>query len=174
MSTDLDLDGFRATFLTGEELGPPLRRIQDEREQGPDPGDTAFARQHGLFAGFQVWMGDPSRPIWRVVDGRFAFPTEQRAAAYHAARLAVNSEGQPPVAHEASIGQDCHVFGGTNPHPLVPGMTLTAYFYIFRVQAVVVKLFVMQGPAASEELLTLEAMDDLARRVERRIQKNAS
>ena len=42
MSTNLDLDGFRATFLTGEELGPPLRRIQDEREQGPDPGDTAF------------------------------------------------------------------------------------------------------------------------------------
>ena len=143
----IDLD---ALYLSAEDL-PEMQVAQDSRDAGPDPGDYAFAPCEGRHSGFQVWLADDTRPVWRLVDIRFVFPDVERAAAYHAERLLANSEGNPPVAGAPVAGQDCHVFGGTQDIGLVD-RTMTMYFYVFRVGAVVVKLFVAQGLRASDPL----------------------
>ena len=156
---DLDLD---ALYLDSNELPPGLQVFQDSREEGPDPGDFAFAARDGVHSGSRVWMGDTADTIWQLVDIRFVFPDAERAAAYHAERLTANSEGSPPVGAPL-VGEECKVFGGIHSAP-ESGVEMTAYFYVFRVANVVVKLFAAQGPGA-EEPLTPEHLVPIARRI---------
>jgi hypothetical protein len=67
------------------------------------------------------------------------------------------------------VGEECSVFGGTRS--LQAGgldITLTSYFYVFRIGRVVAKLFVAQGPGA-EGSLTPETVASLAERIVERI-----
>ena len=52
-----DEASFVELFLGEDELVPALRRVQDTRRSGPDPGDRPFARNQGVRAGFQVFTG---------------------------------------------------------------------------------------------------------------------
>ena len=103
----------------------------------------------------------------RLVDIRFVFPDAERAAAYHTERLLANSEGNPPVADVPLAGEDCHVFGGTRRIAAI-GDDMTMYFYVFRVGAVVVKLFAAQGTESAEPLRP-EHLHALAQRVVTRV-----
>jgi hypothetical protein len=105
-----------------------------------------------------------------VVDIRFVFPDAALAALYHQERLLANSEGTPPVEHAEPVGEECHVFGGTRP--LGPGLSMTAYTYIFRVGRVVVKLFAAQGFAARKPL-TPDAVRQIAERIVTRLRRVA-
>src|SRR5262249_11114619 len=108
----LDETSFLGLFLDDRAFGNRLKRIQDSRLQGPDPGDREFARQQGVHFGYAIWMADDDKSVWRVVDARIVFPTAEQARRYHAARLKANSDGMPPVQTTQLVGEECHVFGG--------------------------------------------------------------
>jgi hypothetical protein len=145
-------NGYAALFLNEEDLAP-LRRVQDSRIHPPDPDDAAFVRYGGLRGGFAVWMGSVASAVWRLVDIRFVFPDEERAAAYHAERLIANSEGNPEVHGAPPVGEECSVFGGRSALSLGGAQVeMVTYFYVFRIANVVVKLFVAQGPEAVDAL----------------------
>jgi hypothetical protein len=153
---------FESVYLAADDL-PGMKLVQDSRHHDPDPGDYAFTACEGLHSGFQVWLSEQTKPIWRLVDIRFIFADAERAAAYHAERLLVNSEGNPPVVDAPLAGEDCQVFGGTQ-RVGVADVEMTMYFYVFRVNTVVIKLFVAQG-AESAEPLRLEHLHALAQRI---------
>jgi hypothetical protein len=153
-SADGSLDAYLSTYLNQSDVGPALRWVQDSRVRRADPLDDVFARLHGRRSGLSVWLDEMDCTIWRMVDIRFLFDTAAEATAYHHERLQYNSEGKRPVRQFRSVGQECHVFGGTDKLP-VPGgkeLSMTAYYYIFRVGRVVAKLFVAQGQEATEWL----------------------
>src|SRR5215813_4813477 len=105
-------------FLQDEDLGLPMNLVQDSRLQGPDPADVWFPKYQGILTGMSIWLGSTSEPVWRLVDIRTVFPTEWQASAWHAEAMAYNSEGMPQVDGAPPVGQECRVFGGTNPAPL--------------------------------------------------------
>jgi hypothetical protein len=163
-STELYL----STYLDQNDL-PSMPWVQDSRVSGSDPGDTAFARFHGRVSGLSAWQRDFDQTIWRIVDIRFLFDNAEDAAAYHQERLTYNSEGNPAVSGAPTVGEECFVYGGANSMEMAGvTVTLTTYFYIFRVGRVVAKLFVAQGPNAKDPL-TLEAVVPLSERIAQRI-----
>jgi hypothetical protein len=142
------LSNFASVFLTAGDL-PGMTMSLDSLHCDPDPGDYAFDACGGLHLGVRSWSGGRTDAIWRLHDVRIAFPSAEHAAVYHAERLAINSEGFPPVAGAPLAGEDCHVFGG----PARVGRADTeAYFYLFRVDSVVVKLRATRGPERAESL----------------------
>ena len=152
----------RGLYLVGDDL-PDMTLVQDSATSGPDDGDYAYAACDGMGTGLRVWLGLPTQSIWRIVDIRFAFPDAARAAAYHAERLVANSEGHPALPDAPLVGDECHVFGGSRAMaPL--GVDMTMFFYVFRVGAVVVKLFVAPGPQATQPL-DIEDVHAIAQRV---------
>jgi hypothetical protein len=159
---------FQELFLKSEDFPEPMEMIQDERGSRGYLNDAAFRKYRGLFHGFCVWHGSFERPVWRVVDGRWAFPSMEKAA-----RLKPNSEGHPLVPGAESVGEHCSVFGGTARSPLFPDMLVTAYYYIFRVHNIVVKLFIVQGPNVSDARLKPEIVASIARRIELRINEHS-
>ena len=169
----ITLDEFYEVFLEEDDFPEPLRMVQDNRDQGPDPGNIAFPKYHGLFSGFRVWVGSDERPLWRIVDARWAFPSAEKAQAFHLEQLQHNSEGHPLISEASAVGECCHVFGGTSPNPLIPTMSMTAYYYIFRVHNIVIKLFIAQGIKAVEQKLNVEDVAAIARRIESRINEKA-
>jgi hypothetical protein len=160
---------YLAAFLTQEDLGTSLQCVQDSRVgMGADPGDGLYRRLGGRQTGLAVWMDADDNPIWRLVDIRWLFGTAEGAAAYYRLRLSANSEGAPPVAVAPIVGDECAIFGGTTPIPIAPGISLTHYFYIFRVGRTVAKLYAAQGQQASEPL-TPQNLAPIARRIVDRI-----
>jgi len=155
-------------FLAAGDLPPHLKQVQDSSGQGADADDFAFAANDGVGAGFNVWLGDDTETVWRLVDIRFVFPDAHRAAAYHVQRLHANSEGHPPVDNAQNVGKECHVFGGTEMTPF--GIEMTAFYYVFRVDRIVVKLFVAQGMRA-EQKLTPNDVAQIASRIVDRLAK---
>jgi hypothetical protein len=166
-SIDLDVD---ALYLEADDLPGNLTLVQDSRGQGSDPGDYAFGGCDGVHAGLRVWLGEATDTVWRLVDIRFVFPDAERAAAYHAERLLANSEGNPSVDDAPVIGDECHVFGGTRSIGFAD-LKMTTYFYIVRVENVVVKLYVAQGVEARKPLV-LEQVRRIADRIVVRVEQN--
>lgn len=161
---------FLPVFLEAQDLPGDIKMTQDTRCHLPlDPGDDAFARHCGFCSGLALWQGRFDQTIFRLVDIRWVFPTKKEAQAYHVERLLANSEGQPEIPGAPLAGTDCRVFGGTID---VRGTPLTHYYYIFRVQNVVVKLYVAQGPdvIGTEKSLTLEKVAELAETCIQRIE----
>lgn len=156
-------EAYASLFLHDADFGASVRQIQNTRRMGPDPDDWQFARCQGIGCGFAIWQTEDGKPIWRVVDIRFVFPTRWQASGYHAARLLPNSEGWPPVNGAPEVGSECCVFGGTADR-LGLGVKMTNFYYVFRVGRVVVKLYIMQS-VTSPEPLTPEIAATLARRV---------
>lgn len=148
------------TFLTAADLAG-MRRSQDSRSKGADARDKAFSKHGGQSAGMAVWMGGTKDAVWRLVDIRWTFPTEAAARAYHADALKANSEGAAPVPAAGKVGSECSVFGGTSTHPAL-GVTMTQFYYVFRVGKVVAKVYVAQGPSAAKGALTAAKVQAIA------------
>lgn len=165
----LDQAGYDSLFLTAADL-PEMRCVQDARSHGHDPADETFGRQQGRFAGFQAWMADGDKAVWRLVDIRFVFPTAAAAQAYHRESLRRNSEGHAAVQGAPLVGDSCMVFGGTEANPILPELMMTAYIYVFRIRNVVVKLFVAQGPELPPGTLTPGDVAALAERIRARLE----
>jgi hypothetical protein len=163
------VESYLSTYLDQVDVGPSMPWVQDSRIRPHDDDDQAFARLHGRQTGLSAWQTDIDKTIWRIVDIRFLFDNAQDAAVYHRERLTANSEGQPTVPGAPTVGEDCFVFGGTNSMEFGGvTLTLTSYYYIFRVGKVVAKLFVAQGPDAKKRLTT-KRVANLAKRIVQRI-----
>jgi hypothetical protein len=163
------IEAYLATYLDQDDIGPLHEWVQDSRLHAPDPGDLDFPRLHGRRSGFSVWLAAQDQPVWRVVDIRFEFASAEDAAAYHARRIGPNSEGKPEVAGAPTVGEECRVFGGTETLKFAGATAkMTAYYYLFRVGRVVVKLFAAQGQE-SRKKLTPRHLVPLAQRIRERI-----
>lgn len=172
LTAGVEREEYLELFLESTDFNEPMRQTQDTPEKGPDPSDHAFPKHHGLFSGFNVFMGNSEEKVWRVVDIRWVFPNARRASEYLVESIAMQSEGAPPVAGAPEAGAQCQVFGGEQDGPL-PGLRMTTFHYIFRVLNVVVKLFVAQGPQVIDENLTADDVVEIARRIETRITSRA-
>lgn len=152
-------------YLDASDLPQGMRLTQDSRRKSPQ-GDKEFEKEGGERAGFAVWMGDDDRPVWRVVDVRWVFPTAEAAAAYHKATLRKNSENLREVPGARTPGDDGHVFGGAMS---MMGIDLVNYLYLFRVDRVVVKLYVAQGPKVKGARLRPDLVEPIADKVAARV-----
>ena len=162
---------FLSMFLAHNDLAQHMKRKQDDRRTGPDADDREFPRYHGVHAGFAVWVDEhPEVAVWRLVDARLVFPSVVLADGFLKAAMKKQAEGQPPIHTSHLVGEGCQVFGGTVPNPVFPAMTLTHYYYIFRVENVVVKVYVAQGPRVPSNIqLRPEHVAAIAGKIEMKI-----
>lgn len=155
-------DAWRAVFLDAGDL-PGLARGQDARDGGADEGDAAFVAEGGQRAGLVAWMARaPDAALWRVVDVRWVFPTEDAAERYLAASWRAVSEGLPRLAWAVDVGHDARLYGGTQRVPLLE-TEMTQYIVALRVGRVVIKIFAAEGDGAEAPGLTPARMVALAR-----------
>lgn len=161
-------DDYLSLFLEADAFPKPMEMVQDTRLHGPDPDDLAFPRCQGILTGLAAWMAAIDEIIWRVVDIRWVFPTAWQASTYHAQRLRANSEGTAPVETAPEVGEECRVFGGTVE--IVAPITLTQYFYLFRVGRVVAKIYVAQGQEVVGAKLSPSDIAPIAARVVARLE----
>lgn len=154
-------DTYAKLYLEAGDLPPGMKRTQDSRTKGADEGDTEFKKLGGERSGLAVWMGASDQPVWRLVDIRWVFPDAEAAAVYHKARLRQNAENQPRVPGAAPVGQDGYVFGGSIS---MMGMDIVNYLYLFRVDRVLIKLYVAQDPQMKGTQLRPELVKPIAER----------
>ncbi|MBI4701852.1 MAG: hypothetical protein HY744_11990 [Deltaproteobacteria bacterium] len=157
-------DEYRRTFLQPADL-PGMSMTQDSRAQS-DPSDQAFRQHGGEHDGFAVWMGDMAAPVWRLVDVRIAFPSEDEATGYMDDAMDKLSEGRHPIPSAPDVGSDCQVFGGVEQ---TMGIELVNYFYLFRVRNVVAKVYAAQGPGVQGKVLSPQVLEPYARKAAARI-----
>jgi hypothetical protein len=158
-----------ALFLDDAELAG-LRRGDDRRGTNPNPHDRAYATHGGLAAGSVEWLGDPAAPVYRVVDARWVFASSKAARAYLESPatqlLARDGLANPAVV---PIGDGAHAWDGARSGP--GGRARQCL--LFRVDRVVARLDVTEGPGAAQALQALSRAhvlpyaDAVVRRVRR-------
>jgi len=140
-----------ALFLDEAEL-VGFQRGKDCRRSNPNLHDRAFATQGGLTAGACEWLGDPAAPVYRILDARWVFASTKTARAY------LDSPGTQLLARDGlenpavlKIADGAHAWstarsgsGGRERHCL-----------LFRIERVVAKLDVTEGPHAAAALQRL-------------------
>ena len=160
---------FLSMFLDDDDLPDNLVMTQDTRNYLPrDPNDKSFSKHCGYCSGLALWQGGFDDTFYRLVDIRYIFPTEIEAERYLIEQLKAMSEGQPRIPNAPLKGENCSVFGGTVE---ILGVMLTHFYYIFRVQNVVVKLYVAEGPEIVEDnkRLRIEHVAELSEKCVQRI-----
>jgi hypothetical protein len=158
-----------ALFLDEGEL-TGFRRGADRRGTNPNLHDRAYEVYGGLAAGAAEWLGDPAAPVHRIVDARWVFASTKAAKAYldspATQLLARDGMVHPAVV---PIADGAHAWGGPRSAP--GGRTRQCL--LFRVDRVVAKLDVTEGPNAAQERQALSRdhllpyADAVVRRVRR-------
>jgi len=156
----LSEDRFQTLFLVKEDLPKGFTVAGDRRITSPDPNDKMFPELQGVRGGFMRWTPnpflqpanlDPKNPVTSITDIRLEFPSEQVARTYIVRSLAYLSEGAERCLNAGPVGDDCHVFGPTNPSvnaKAIFGFELYGYTYVFREGRFVSKVNVMLVPNA--------------------------
>ena len=151
-------DRFRALFLGQDDLPKGFTVAGDQRITAPDPNDRMFKELQGVRGGFMRWTPnpflqranlDPKNPVTSITDIRLEFPSEQAARAYIDRSLQYLSEGAERCLNAGPVGDDCHVFGPTNPSvnaKAIFGFELYGFTYVFREGRFVSKVNVMLVP----------------------------
>ncbi|TMQ20330.1 MAG: hypothetical protein E6J90_16585 [Deltaproteobacteria bacterium] len=158
-----------ALFLDDAELAG-LRCSDDRRAINPSSHDRAFAVHGGLAAGTAEWLGDVGAPVHRVIDARWVFASSKAAKAYLDAPgtqlLARDDMASPAVL---PIADGAHAWGRARSAQGRAGRQCV----LFRVDRVVARLDVTEGPKAAQELQSLSRAhvlpyaDAVVRRVRR-------
>ncbi|HEU4728542.1 MAG TPA: hypothetical protein VFT22_11645 [Kofleriaceae bacterium] len=139
-----------ALFLDDTELAG-LQRGDDRRDANPNLHDRAYAVHGGLAAGAAEWLGPEDAPVGRVVDARWVFASTRSARAYLDAPgtqlLASDGMASPAVLQLADGAQawGARSAAGRRGRQCV----------LFRVDRVVARLDVVEGPRAAEALQAL-------------------
>ena len=140
-----------ALFLDETELAG-FRRGDDRRGTNPNLHDRAYAVNGGLAAGAAEWLGDEAASVYRVVDARWVFASTRAAKAYLDAPgtllLAGDGMANPAVL---PIADGAHAWGSAQA---APGGRVRQCV-LFRVDRVVAKLDVSDGPRAAKAMQTL-------------------
>jgi hypothetical protein len=146
-----------ALFLDDADLAG-LRRGDDRRAANPNVHDRAYATHGGLAAGAVEWLGDPAAPVHRVVDARWVFASSNAARAYLDSTatqlLARDGLANPAVLR---IGDGAHAWDRARPGP--GGRARQCL--LFRVDRVVARLDVTEGPGAAQARQALSRADVL-------------
>jgi hypothetical protein len=159
----------QALFLDDGEL-PGLTRGNDRRTTNANPHDRTYATHSGIAAGFVEWLGDPAAPVHRVVDARWVFASSKAARAYFESPatqlLARDSLRNPAVL---AIGDGAHAWDGARSGPAGRARQCV----LFRVDRVVARLDVSEGPGTAQALQALHRAHVLpfAEAVVRRIRR---
>ena len=147
-----------------------LQRGDDRRGSNPNLHDRAYAAHGGLTTGAVEWLGDPAAPVYRVVDARWEFASTKAAKAY------LDSPGTQLLARDGLanpavllIADGAHAWGTARS---APGGRARQCL-LFRVDRMVARLDVTEGPKAAQELQALSRAhllpyaDAVVRRVRR-------
>jgi hypothetical protein len=141
----------QALFLDDPEL-VGFRRGDDRRAINPNVHDRAFAVHGGLAAGAAEWFGDPASPLYRILDARWVFASTKAAKAYLDAPstqlLARDGMDNPAVLQ---IADGAHAWERVRSTPRGLGRQCL----LFRIDRVVARLDVTEGPSAAQELQRL-------------------
>jgi hypothetical protein len=139
-----------ALFLDEAELAG-FRRGDDRRGANPHQHDRAYAANGGLATGAAEWLGDPAAPVYRVFDARWVFASTKAAKAYLDAPgtqlLSRDGMANPAVLQ---IADGAYAWGDAQSAPGRARQCL-----LFRVDRVVARLDVTEGPKAAQALQTL-------------------
>lgn len=143
---------FQATYLQPGDLPSPADQSGDWARRGcQEPA----AQQGGCtHSGKKLWTAkDPAAPVWQVHDIRWIFPDAAAAQRFMEAASGEMSEGLPPVAQPPAVGQDTRMWTAQGD---TYGLGIEMYMYnlMFRVDNVVAKVFIAQGPQAKGKVLT--------------------
>jgi hypothetical protein len=158
-----------ALFLDEIELAG-FRRGDDRRGTNPNLHDRAYTVQGGLAAGSAEWLGDDAAPVYRIVEARWVFASSRAAKAYLDAPatqlLARDGMANPAVLQ---IADGAHAWGSTRATP----RCRSRHGLLFRIDRVVARLDITEGPNAAGALQTLKRehllpyADAVVRRVRR-------
>jgi len=158
-----------ALFLDEAELAG-FRRGADQRGENPNQPDRAYATHGGLAAGAAEWLGDEAAAVHRIVDARWVFASTKAAKAYldspGTQLIARDGLGNPAVLQ---IADGAHAWGDARSSPGGRGRQCL----LFRVDRVVARLDVTDGPRAAQALQALSRpqllpyADAVVRRVRR-------
>jgi hypothetical protein len=140
-----------ALFLDEVEL-EGFRRSDDRRGTNPNLHDRAYAVNGGLATGVAEWLGPEDAPVHRILDARWVFASNKAAKAYLDAPgtqlLARDGMANPAVL---PIADGAHAWGGPRSVPGGRGRQCL----LFRIDRVVAKLDVTEGPKAAQALQAL-------------------
>jgi hypothetical protein len=157
-----------ALFLDEGEL-PGFRRIEDRRDVNPNPYDRAYATHGGLATGSAVWLGSETSPVYRVVDARWLFSSTKAAKAYvdSPGTLQLAGDGLPNLPASGDRGV---AWGGVHTAG-IPPTRRSRQCLLFRVDRVVARLDVTEGPKAAQlfQLLSDSLLHPYADAVIRRV-----
>lgn len=136
-----------ALFLDEAEL-PGFRRIEDRRDVNPNPYDRAYTTHGGLASGSAVWLGSEASPMYRVVDARWLFSSTKTAKAYveWPGTQQLAGDGLPSLP---AIGDRGYAWGGVHTAGIPPARR-SRQCLLFRVDRVVARLDVTEGPKAAQ------------------------
>jgi hypothetical protein len=136
----------RALFLDEVELAG-FRRGDDQRGTNPNIHDRTYATHGGLAAGAAEWLGPEDAPMYRLVDARWVFASSKAAKAYLDSPathlLARDGLANPAVLQ---IADGAYAWGSPQSAPGGRGRQCL----LFRVDRVVARLDVTEGPKAAQ------------------------
>lgn len=161
-----DAPSAQATYLQPGDLPA----VSDKTGDWAGPGCEDPAAQLGCtFSGKKLWTAkDPAAAVWQVHDLRWVFPDAAAAQRFLQAASKELSEGLPPVAQPPAVGSEPQMYTAQGDTFGV-GVDMFMYNLIFRVDNVVVKVFVAQGPTAPAKVLTPLMVGALGQRAVERI-----
>ncbi len=146
-----DMPSFQSSYLQAGDLPAPSDATGDWAQQGCD---GAAAQNGCTHSGKKLWTAkDPSAIVWQVHDLRWVFPDVAGAQRYLQAGQAELAEGLPPVSQPPMVGSDPQMYTAQGDTYGV-GVEMYMYNLVFRVDNVVVKIFVAQGPTLKGKQLT--------------------
>lgn len=146
-----DEPSFQSSYLQPGDLPTPSDKSGDWAGAGCD---GAAAPNGCSFSGKKLWTAkDPAAPVWQVHDIRWVFPDAAAAQRYLQQGTKELSEGLPPVSQPPMVGADTQMYTAQGD---AYGLGIDVFMYdlVFRVDNVVVKIFVSQGPNAPKKVLT--------------------
>ena len=156
-------------FLDDDDL-VRFRRGDDRRTINPNLHDRAYQTHGGLASGASEWLGDVAGPVYRILDARWVFASTKAARAY------LDSPGTQLLARDGmenpavlKIGDGAHAWGNERS----PSCSRARHCLLFRVERVVAKLDVTEGPGAAQALqrLTRDQILPYAELVVRRVRR---
>lgn len=146
---------FQATYLQAGDLTSPSDMTGDWAKAGCEPGAAQFGCTHW---GKKLWTArDASTAVWQVHDLRWVFPSADAAQRFMPAAMEELREGLPPVNTPPAVGSDTRMFTAQGDTYGI-GIEVIMYNLVFRVDNVVVKLFVAQGPEAQQRKILTPLM----------------
>jgi len=147
-----DAGSYQSTYLQGGDLPSASKLDGDWAAAGCD---EPAAKANGCsFSGKKLWTAeDANAAVWQVHDIRWIFPDTASAQRFLQASDKLMSEDLPSVVQAPAVGSEARMWSAQGDVYGI-GIEVIMYSLAFRVDNVVVKIFVSQGPTVKGKSLT--------------------